>query len=315
MKKRMFYALCALVLIADLLSGTGCAAGTTKTDTGKLCIVATIWPPYDFACRVCGELAEITQLLPAGAESHSYEPTPSDMILLEDCDLFLYGGGASDSWCDSLLKSEPDKARLAMLDVVEARVEEPVAGMQSGGEEEEEDGEYDEHVWTSPKNAMLIVEAIRDRVCELDPANAEAYRANAAAYLAELAQLDVDFAQAVAAGSRKTVVFGDRFPFLYFVKAYGLTYYAAFPGCASETEPGAATVAFLIEKVRDEDIPVVFYIENSNRKTADAVCEATGAEALQFHSCHNLTRAERDAGLDYLSLMRQNLENLKEALA
>ena len=118
----------------------------------------------------------------------------------------------------------------------------------------------------------------------------------------------------VDGASRQTLVFGDRFPLRYFTEAYGLTYYAAFPGCSSETEPSAATISFLINEVKTEQIPVVFHIEFSNEKVADAICESTGAKKLLFHSCHNVSAEDMEAGTTYLSLMQGNLENLKEAL-
>jgi zinc transport system substrate-binding protein len=174
--------------------------------------------------------------------------------------------------------------------------------------------EYDEHVWTSPRNAILIVRALTELLCEVDPANSALYRENAAAYIRELEQLDAAFSEVVAGARRRTIVFGDRFPFRYFVDAYGLTYFAAFPGCSTETEPSAATVAFLIDKIRAERIPVVFHIELSNERMANTISEETGAKKLMLHSVHNITRRDYDAGLGYLELMRRNVDNLREAL-
>jgi zinc transport system substrate-binding protein len=179
---------------------------------------------------------------------------------------------------------------------------------------DDEELEYDEHVWTSPRNAKLIVEKISEVLCEADPANASAYRANTAAYLDKLDSLDALFQDLVSRGTRKTIVFGDRFPLRYFADAYGLSYFAAFPGCSTETECSAATIAFLINKVRDEKIPVVFHIELSNEKIADTICEATGAKKLLFHGGHNVTRQEFQQGISYLEIMTKNSESLKEAL-
>jgi zinc transport system substrate-binding protein len=202
-----------------------------------------------------------------------------------------------------------------MVDVVE---EEIVEGM----EDDEADEflaeivppEYDEHVWTSPKNAMRIIGGISAGLAEADPVNAALYRANAAAYTAELDKLDAAFQAAVDSGSRKTIVFGDRFPFRYLADAYGLDYFAAFPGCSTETEPSAATIAFLIDKVRAEKIPVIFHIELSNERMADVISEATGAQKLLLHASHNISKKDFEAGVSYLELMRQNVINLGEAL-
>jgi zinc transport system substrate-binding protein len=184
------------------------------------------------------------------------------------------------------------------------------------GEEagEEEEAAYDEHVWTSPQNAVRIVEAITDTLCRVDGANADFYRQNSANYTAELRALDAAFQAVVDGAKRKTLVFGDRFPFRYFADRYGLAYFAAFPGCSTETEASAATVAFLIDKIRSEKIPVVFHIELGNERMADTIAEETGAEKLLLHACHNITKKDFENGVTYVDLMRQNVENLRRAL-
>ena len=169
----------------------------------------------------------------------------------------------------------------------------------------------DEHVWTDPENAAAVTRTIGERLAALDPANGEAYSANAEAYAQELEALDRDFAAFFDGREDRTIVFGDRFPLLYFAEAYDLDYYAAFPGCGTQTEPSAATVAFLTEKVREEDLPAVWYIEFSNHLVADSIAEAAGVGTAQFHTCHNVSRADLEAGATYLSLMRGNLEALK----
>jgi zinc transport system substrate-binding protein len=132
--------------------------------------------------------------------------------------------------------------------------------------------------------------------------------------MGKLDGLDAAFQDLVKGAKRKTLVFGDRFPFRYFADAYGLRYFAAFPGCSTETECSAATVAFLINKVRAENIPTVFHIELSNEKIADAICEETGAKKLLLHAAHNITKKDFDGGISYHDLMSQNLKTLREAL-
>jgi zinc transport system substrate-binding protein len=308
--------LAALCLFA---AGACASGGKTEGAEGKIKVVTTVFPPYDFTRAIAGEKADITMLLPPGAESHSYEPSPQDMARIEDCDVFIFVGGKSETWVRSVLEAlgTKDKTILALMDMVEAAEEEIVEGMEHGHDEDEhEDGpEYDEHVWTSPKNAAVIVEAISEALCAVDAANAEEYRANTASYLEKLGALDRTFEDIVANGARKTLVFGDRFPFRYFADVYGLEYYAAFPGCAEQTEPSAQTVAFLIDKVRAENIPVVFSIEMSSGKIADTICEATGAKKRVLHSCHTISREDFLAGRTYLELMAANAEALKEALS
>lgn len=172
----------------------------------------------------------------------------------------------------------------------------------------------DEHVWTSPVNAIAIVKKINESVSAWDPAHAEDYQKNTDAYVKELAALDLRFREVMDGAARKEIIVGDRFPFLYFVKEYGLTYEAAFPGCAKDTEPDPKTMAFLIDKVKSDQIPVIFHIEMSNQQVSRAIAEAIGAKERQLNSLHNVTQKDFDAGVTYVDLMKQNVKTLKEAL-
>jgi zinc transport system substrate-binding protein len=306
-----------LITFAAILYGvSGCKQNkkaVTRNANGKISITATIFPLYDFVRQIAGDRVNLSMLLPPGAESHSFEPSPKDIITIQNSDIFIYAGGESDAWVDRILESmNTDKMRiLTMIDTVGAVEEEIVEGME---EEDEEEIAYDEHVWTSPKNAILIVNAITELLCETDYANAAFYRQNAQTYTEQLEELDKQFQSVVNGAKRKTIVFADRFPFRYFADAYGLSYFAAFPGCSTETEPSAATVAFLINKIKAEKIPVIFHIELSNERMADTISDETGAKKLLLHACHNITKRDFDAGLGYLDFMRRNVENLREAL-
>ena len=313
MRRAWIWALvCALAL-------SGCAPAPAEAEDGKLHVVATVFPAYDFARAAGGELAEVTMLLPPGAESHSYEPSPADILAVQGCDLFLYLGGESDDWVDRILDTvDPAGASLRMIDCVETLAEETVEGMQEspghGGHEHEHEGrvvELDEHVWTSPRNGAVLTRAIGEAMAAADPANGDAYHQNAESYAAKLEDLDREFAAFFGGLEDRTIVFGDRFPLRYFAEEYGLDYYAAFPGCSTQTEPSAATVAFLTEKVREEGISTVWYIESSNHLVADAIAEAAGAETAMFHTCHSVSRADLEGGATYLSLMEGDLAALR----
>jgi len=307
-----------LITLAVFLFGIGSCKKNKNTVTrsadGKLNVTATNFPPFDFVRRIAKDKVNLNLLLPPGAESHSFEPSPRDIITVQNSGVFIYVGGESDTWVDRILETMDTSKMIIikMLDVVDAVEEEIVEGMEA--EEEEEEAAYDEHVWTSPRNAILIVKAINTALCEADPANADFYGKNTAAYIEDLARLDAAFKGVVDGAKRKTIIFADRFPFRYFADAYGLKYFAAFPGCSTETEPSVATVAFLIDKVKAEKIPVVFHIELSTERMADTICGETKAKKLLFHACHNISKKDFDAGLGYLDLMRVNVENLKEAL-
>lgn len=308
---------------------SGCGQKAAPADPDRLQIVTTVFPAYDFARAAAGDRAEVTLLLPPGAESHSYEPTPADILAVRDCDLFIYLGGESDAWVDTILEAvEPTGTVMKMVDCVELLEEEEVEGMQSlsghdhdhGDLDDHEDHdlgrvkEYDEHVWTSPRNAEAITLAVGEQLAALDGEHAAAYRENAAAYGAELRRLDGEFAAFFDSLPERTIVFGDRFPLRYFAEEYGLDYYAAFPGCSTQTEPSAATIAFLTDKVRAEGISTVWYIEFSNHLVADSIAEATGTKTAMFHTCHNVSKAELEGGATYVSLMEGNLAALGENL-
>jgi zinc transport system substrate-binding protein len=307
------------ITAAAILFGiSGCKqkkSAAARNADGKINVTVTVFPSYDFVRAVAKDKVNLRLLLPPGAESHSFEPSPRDIITVQNSDIFIYVGGESDAWVNRILESmNTDNMKiLAMMDTVEAVEEETVEGMEEEDEEEEE-AAYDEHVWTSPGNAILIVSAITELLCEADPANAGFYQENSAAYTKELTDIDNAFKKVTANAKRKTIIFADRFPFRYFADAYGLKYYAAFPGCSTETEPSAATVAFLINKIKAEKIPVVFHIELSNERMADTISGETGAKKLLLHACHNVSKRDFDAGLGYLDFMRQNVENLREAL-
>lgn len=313
MKKMLSVFLCALMLITL----TCCKADDNKNKNEKLSVVAVLFAEYDLAKHVAGDYADVSMLLPPGSESHSYDPTPKDIILIENADVFVCTGGKSDSWIDTILTSSKnsDITVLKMMEICEAKEEETVEGMQEEKGELGDEIEYDEHVWTSPKNAMIIIDAITKTLCEKDPNNADSYLINSEKYKSEINELHNEFLLLRENAVRNEIIFADRFPFRYFADEYNLKYYAAFPGCSGESEPSAGTVRFLIDKVRSDEIPCVFTIEFSNKAIAYAISDETGARILQFHSCHNVTKEEFSSGVTYVSLMRQNLNNLKEALS
>ena len=306
------------LLLCLCLILSGCSARETeKKDSSKLQIVCTNFPAYDFAREIAGDRAQIKLLIKPGAEVHSYEPAPKDVIAIQESDLFICNGGESEAWVESLVGENVNALR--MMDCVETVAEsgEGIYAAEDEHDHEHDDGEeeeLDEHVWTTPGNAAKICYALCDKLCELDQENANEYMLNYEVYNAKLMELDIEIRTTVLNGVRDTLVFADRFPMRYFTREYGLKYYAAYPGCASQTEPSAKTVAFLIDHVREENIPAVLYMEFSNEKMADVICEDTGCKKLPFYSAHSVTARQFEDGVTYLDLMRLNIETLKEAL-
>lgn len=326
--------------LALAFSLTACTVPVEKADDGKIQIVATLFPYYDFARAIVGDRADVTLLLSPGREAHSFEPTPLDAVTISESDVFLYNGGEGEYWVDSMLDAAGENIAVIarMMDYVDALDEEYVEGMQGADghdhdhehgshddhddhdhdhEEDEHDSdevEYDEHIWTSPKNAIRLCRAVADALCAADAENADLYRANCEDYCAQLEALDADLRALRANAVRDLLIFADRFPFLYFCEEYDLHYRAAFHGCSGDTEPSLATLKYLIDKVNDEHIPVVYTIDLSSQKVAEAVSECTGARIERLWSMQTVSRADFDAGETYLTLMQRNYEALKGGL-
>lgn len=306
MKKLTALLLSAGIIILSLCS---CSGGnkTMGRVEGKLNIVTTIFPYYDFTKNIIGGKAQLKLLLSPGTEPHDYEPSPSDIIDINNADIFIYTGGESDEWAESIIGDLDSSVKvLRLMDCVTAYYEEETDKSQGG--------EYDEHIWTSPQNAVLITEAISREIESLDEKNAGYFKSNTEDYVSRLNSLDSTFRDITANSKRNKIVFGDRFPILYMVKEYNLDYECAFPGCSTETEPGITTVKHLINVVRDDKIPVVFYLDFSNQAVAKLLCEDSDAKPMVYHSCHNVTADEFSNGVSYISLMEENAAALKEAL-
>lgn len=303
-----------LVLVLSLIFVFSLAGCNSKSaDDGKITIVATAFPHYDFARRMCEDIDaeyEIKMLVPPGSEVHTYEPSPSDILAISTCDLFIYTGGESDTWAKDIIKSSGNKDMkvISFMDV--CRVEK---------HQEEHDGHehvYDEHVWTSLKNVELIVSEISSALSEIDPAHKKKYEENFLDYTRkmELGELKYEFKKIFEECVRNEIVVADRFPFYHLAEEYGLEYVSAYPGCSSSTEPSAQVIAELSKKVKDENIPYVFTIEFSNQKIAKSVIEGTDAEILTLHSCHNVSKEDFENGITYYDLMMRNAANLRKAL-
>ena len=321
-----------MVILGFVLVLTGCSEGSKEESTStsdKIQIVTTLFPQYDFARQIVGDKAEVTLLLPPGMESHSYEPTPADMIKINKADLFIYTGESMEPWAHKIIESV-DSEQVRVLDVSqgipllapneeddhdhedededhdhEAEVE--------GHENSEGDGHhhaYDPHIWTSPKNAKIMVDNILEVLCEVDPQNADYYKANAEAYQLQLDDLNDEFEAVVSSSKRDTIYHSGRFAMQYLMKQYGINYVSA----PFEAEPSAALVAQMINEIKADNIPAIYYEELITPKIAQMISEETGAQMLLLHSCHNVSKEDFNNGVTYLSLMKQNVENLKIGL-
>lgn len=301
-----------LLCVCLIFTMAGCAVEKEKKAEG-LTVVATLFPQYDFAREIVGDLGEVTLLLDPGMESHSFDPSTADMVIMNQADVFLYTGPALETWVAQITDSF-DKD-LQVVDLSEGILEEIEVEEEHAHEEgEEHHHDVDPHIWTSPVYAMEMVEKIRDAVCEADPEHADTYKENAANYLAKLENLDATFEEIVSTGARKEIVHGGRFALYHFAAEYGLECKAAYDTCTSQAEPSAKKIAELTTEIEEKNIPVIFYEELIEPKVAKSISEATGAEMLLLHSCHNVSAEDFEAGVTYLQLMEQNAENLRVAL-
>lgn len=300
-----------LLSLGVMLTASSC--NNVSSESGGLKIITTNFPPYDFVRQISEGTVTAKMLLSAGQDSHSFEPTAKQIIEISEADIFIYTGGESDAWVENILESiESDVVFIRMMDYVE-----PICSEEEHDHEEDEyhehehnHEEYDEHVWTSPKNAIKIAEAISTAMNNADPDNKDTYKNGFDKLYSELLNLDKELSDAAEKLSAP-LIFGDRFPFLYMARDYGIDYYAAFSGCSSETEPSAAKMTELIEAAKEYNVKKIYYIEFSTEKVADTVAEAVGAETALFHSCHSVSDEDLANGETYVSLMRKNIEAMK----
>jgi zinc transport system substrate-binding protein len=307
----------------------------------KKSIVCVTFPGYDWVLNILGGNAskfDVSLLQDNGTDLHSYQPSVKDLAKVSNCDMLVYVGGESDEWVEKAVSNAKNKNMVVvnMMEVLGDKVkeEEIVEGMQAEEEHDHGDGdhdhdehdehddheheiEYDEHVWLSLRNAAVITGVLSEKIQALDSANAAVYKANAASYAKKLSALDEKASKVVASSSKKTILFGDRYPFRYFTDDYGLEYFAAFVGCSAESEASFETVVFLAKKVDELGLNAVLTIEKSDKKIAKTVVSNTKGkkqQILEMDSLQSVTKKEIKSGRNYLSAMEKNIEALKKAL-
>lgn len=309
----LFAALTALTLLF--------ASGCDFSSDGKLHIVCTIFPQYDWVRELTKGVqnVEITLLEDSGADLHNFQPSAADKVSILNSDLFVYTGGESDDWARTLLENaEKDVRSLDLIEALGERALTEEEGIEeSGGHDHEHEDETDEHIWLSVQNAQVLVSAIQEELCAVDEENAALYQSNAASYLAELSALDEAFEETVSSAKRSVLVFADRYPFRYLAHDYGLTCYAAFSGCSAESEASFATILALVKHVEENALPYVMVLENSTQGIAKQVIDNTKSKdqgILVLNSLQSVTREDIGNGATYLGLMKEDLAVLKTAL-
>ena len=338
MMSKLWAAAAALIFCIGTLSGCADSA-MPAAEEDRLSIVCTTFPQYDWVSALIeGNEAQfsLTLLMDKGGDLHNFQPSALDIARVSECDLFIYVGGESDGWVEDALQEavNADMRVLNMMEVLQGRLveEEHVEGMEEAAhvkegfhadEDHEHEQEYDEHVWLSLRNAEQILEDIAAQLAGMDSVNAGLYQRNCDRYTAALRALDIQFEQAVRAGTKDTLLFADRFPFRYFVEDYGLKYYAAFNGCSAETEAGFGTVAYLINKLDALELGAVIVLDGSDDRLARVVIEntrdgshhAVRQQIYILNSLQSVSRREIRAGIRYLNVMEENLKVLRKLLA
>lgn len=335
--KNIYFVLCLLLLLSGCSKTSyldSAAAVSQKTEDShpstdntqnhsasdkkkQLTIVATLFPQYDFAREVAGEKANVTLLLPPGMESHSFEPTPGDIITIQNSDIFLYTGDEMEPWAAGIAADLNNQVFVANLSEGIQLAKEPGEEHQHEIEEqhhEKHHHSYNPHIWTSPVLAMEMVKNIEKALIQTDPDNQAYYEDNTRNYLSQLQKLDDTFRELTANPSHRTVYIGSRFSLYYFMKEYHLSYVAAYDSCEEEAEPSIKRVLSMIQDMRKDNIPAIYYEELTEPYVAKTIAESADAKPLLFHSCHNVSQSELDLGVTYLSLMEQNAKNLKKGL-
>jgi len=315
-----------LSILAILIIVGICAAivigGNKRTDSNKAKykVVASNFANYDFLRAIIGDNkdVELTFLLGPGKDAHSYDPTAGDLIKIQEADLFVYVGGKMEKWSDKVLDSYDTNGKkiVCISEFVDTIEEKEVDGAEENehDNEEHEKGAFDEHIWTSPENAIKMVNSLEKAMEEIDSENASSYRENADKYIDQIKDVDKKIQEIVDNKVRDRLVFADKMPMQYFMDYYHLKVTAAFDGCSSETDPSAKTIAYLQNKVKEEKIPVILYIELNPGKVAETIAKETGAETMQIQTLHNVSLEDFNNGETWVSLMTRNIDVLKKAL-
>ncbi len=310
----------SIALCLSMLAG--CSAFPGHTDSGKINVVCTVFPQYDWARNIIGDVedVELTLLADNGTDMHSYQPGTDDMVKISSCDVLIHIGGTSDSWVQDSLKNaaNPDMQVVNLIKILGEDTIDEVCTVEGHDHDHDHDEHtYDEHVWLSLENAELFCEAISDALCRADPDNKSMYKENAEHYINKLDSLDERYEEVIEEAPIRKAIFADRFPFVYLMEDYDIEYYAAFPGCSSETDVSFETVVTLAEAVDATGVTGVFTIEDSDSSIADAVLSNTKAgtgEIYVLDSMQSVSREDIDGGCSYLSIMENNLSVLAEAM-
>lgn len=319
LKKIMLLVILVAIILTSIIIGIHASKKAKTNNTDKIKVTVSNFASYDFLRAIIGnnDNVELTFLLGPGKDSHSYEPTAQDLITIQNSDLFVYVGGEMEKWADRVLDTlETGKTEIICIaDIADKMEEKEIDGAEENEHEHEhEEGAFDEHVWTSPQNAIKMINALENEMEKIDNKNSNTYKENSNKYIEKIKNVDSKIQNVVNNKVRDRLVFADKMPMQYFIDYYKLQVTAAFDGCSTETEPSAKTIAYIENKVKEEKIPVILYIELNNGAVAQTIANETGTKAMQIQTLHNVSKKDFDNGETWVSLMERNIDVLREAL-
>lgn len=311
MKKIIAVLLTFFLIIGAIFIALG-NINKNNQQTEKITIVTSLFPEYDFVKQIGKDKVDVKIILPPGTESHTYEPTPKDIVSINEADMFIYTSNQMEPWAEKIAESIDSKNTIILqagqnINLIEIEHD-------HGDAKDHEEHTADAHIWLNPNNAIKMVENVTDKLCEISPENTEYFRNNANAYIEELRKLDAEIEETVKNSERKKLVFGGEFAYIYFLNRYNLEYATAYQGCGEGAEPSAKQIKEIIDTINNEKIPVIFYQELSEGKIAKMIADETNAQTLVFHTAHNVTSVDLENGVTYVSIMRENLDKVKVAL-
>ncbi len=297
-----------IIISAAILCACFCFAACSKNSEDK--IIATLFPQYSFAKEIAGENFEVELLLTPGTETHTYDPSTADAYKISSAALFLYTGDEMEPWAGSLLDSLGSDAPKTVNCSQGVQLHQ----MHEGHDHEEHAHGADPHIWLDMRLACVMADNICEGLCEIDPENEKAYRANAAALKNELMELDKDFEELFQSADTKTIVFGGRFSHLYFIERYGLSYVSAYKSCDTAADPGLSDISEVVGYIKENNVKIIYHEELTDPKVARSIADETGIELREFSTAHNVAAQQLETDVTFVDIMRQNLENLREGL-
>jgi len=324
MKKRLIAIIvCLLILVVTII---GIIIGFNRIKNieiknDEIQIVTTLFPQYDFARKILGDKGKVSLLLPSGTETHSYEPTPLDIMQINKSDIFIYTGDNMEPWAATIAESIDSNTvildvskNITLVDKHDIEEYEKITFKEEHNHEEEHNHSADPHIWLNLDNAVIMIENIKNEIIALDKNNEEYYEKNASAYIKEIKELSKQFDQVSKELADKTIVFAGPFAYSYFIDRYKINYVSAYESCGEDVEPSVSKIKEIITYIKDNQINTIYYKELSNGNVASMIAADTSAEMKIFNTLANPDKASFDRGETYISIMKENLEALKSLI-